>query len=914
MDSSDEFNSPEYGSDIDVEDEDWGKPTSCSYSDGQIQIPVTSTHALQQCNESRSIKTASSDRGSAGIEHPRTILHIDIDCFYAQVEMIRNPELKDKPLGIQQKYLMVTCNYKARELGVTKMMSVKDAKEKCPNLVLVSGEDLTHYRQMSYQISEFLTRYSSEVERLGFDENFIDITDMVQQRIHLGNYIPEIKGHIYGRDDFSVSKDLSPESCICGCHTRLAVGSQIADDIRDSLFQELGITCCGGISYNKLLSKLVAGTHKPNQQTTLFPEQTQELLKSLKHVRQIPGVGWNTCKILEAMGITTVRDVQSALLENLEKELGKPLAVTVKKLCDGIDDTPVHPYGLPQTMSDEDSFRKLSSVSEAKEKIRELLHSLLKRLLEDGRVPRTFRLTVRKFQTGMNKYTCRESRQCPVVPSVFFGFSSDTLNQVCNQMEKIAMNLFTKLVDTNQPFHLTLINVAFAKLEQKSKISIANYFSPTNQKRKEFEEKDEEPNAKRDRLDTDGDDHIRISQEKKPAGLLKWFRTNFTSKDIGNNNTKVLDTVGDGGDIHRSQKSVVDNKPQLHQFNKTRLSASCFKNYQTTGVASLEKVFEGTSVQSMKNNGLQTGSDKHSYTINLPREVDQSVFSELPASIQQELIQSFSKETQTGQIKCNGKNGILQQTSPASEITYAYKRQTLSGKSNPSSNCRVTGISRKIIDSRTFINNKLDQGFTEQNTLHSYSSSSVQETLKNEQTDCTIQSCNEIEGVTHIEKQLVTVCNCLHSCVQVEQQISLIDACTHNNQSLHNLYSSTGESDQNNCGKQSGMVKCSEENAFGGDNKYLKQTICIEDDPPGETQKPQLRISPEKHLEIPLDVDKEIFLSLPPDIQKEIIQDWKIRSESHAIKIDVNANSTNGKMSKSTKASKGILSYFSNAE
>ena len=79
------------------------------------------------------------------------------------------------------------------------------------------------------------------------------------------------------------------DSCSCGCHERLRVGSQVAADIREGLFKELGITCCGGIAHNKLLSKLVAGTHKPNQQTTLFPESTNTLMSSLKSVRNIPG-------------------------------------------------------------------------------------------------------------------------------------------------------------------------------------------------------------------------------------------------------------------------------------------------------------------------------------------------------------------------------------------------------------------------------------------------------------------------------------------------------------------------------------------------------------------------------------------------------------------------------------------------
>lgn len=67
--------------------------------------------------------------------------------------MIRNPALREVPLGIQQKYIIVTCNYVARDQGVTKLMSVTDAKERCPQLVLVKGEDLTHYREMSYKLT-----------------------------------------------------------------------------------------------------------------------------------------------------------------------------------------------------------------------------------------------------------------------------------------------------------------------------------------------------------------------------------------------------------------------------------------------------------------------------------------------------------------------------------------------------------------------------------------------------------------------------------------------------------------------------------------------------------------------------------------------------------------------------------------
>uniref|UniRef100_A0A2K6G4C0 DNA polymerase iota n=1 Tax=Propithecus coquereli TaxID=379532 RepID=A0A2K6G4C0_PROCO len=136
-----------------------------------------------------------------GISSSRVIVHLDLDCFYAQVEMISNPELKDKPLGVQQKNSVVTCNYEARKLGVRKLMSVRDAKEKCPQLVLVNGEDLTRYREMSYKVTELLKQFSPLVERLGFDENFVDLTEMVEKRLkqlqHDELSAVSVSGHVY---------------------------------------------------------------------------------------------------------------------------------------------------------------------------------------------------------------------------------------------------------------------------------------------------------------------------------------------------------------------------------------------------------------------------------------------------------------------------------------------------------------------------------------------------------------------------------------------------------------------------------------------------------------------------------------------------------------------------------------------
>ena len=150
--------------------------------------------------------------------HSRTIIHIDIDCFYAQVEMVKSPSLKNVPLGIQQKNIVVTSNYVAREYGIKKCMLISEAKKLCPNLTLVNGEDLHDYRQFSYKVTSLLHKYSQLVERLGLDENFIDVTHLVNDKLKISQ-APNSFGFLYGDEE---------SLCDCGCIDRINQVSQIA--------------------------------------------------------------------------------------------------------------------------------------------------------------------------------------------------------------------------------------------------------------------------------------------------------------------------------------------------------------------------------------------------------------------------------------------------------------------------------------------------------------------------------------------------------------------------------------------------------------------------------------------------------------------------------------------------------------
>ncbi|GFR42034.1 hypothetical protein Agub_g2851, partial [Astrephomene gubernaculifera] len=141
----------------------------------------------------------------------RVILHFDCDCFYAQVEEVRNPALRDVPLGVTQKYLIVTCNYLARAAGVTKLMNTRDALARCPHLVLVPGEDLGPYRQASKAIFAVLSRYGT-AEKLGLDETYVDVTQEVLRRLHSGTFAPpapppRLVGHLHTPAACAVAAD-----------------------------------------------------------------------------------------------------------------------------------------------------------------------------------------------------------------------------------------------------------------------------------------------------------------------------------------------------------------------------------------------------------------------------------------------------------------------------------------------------------------------------------------------------------------------------------------------------------------------------------------------------------------------------------------------------------------------------------
>ncbi|KAK3879168.1 hypothetical protein Pcinc_016246 [Petrolisthes cinctipes] len=357
--------------------------------------------------------------------HQRTILHLDADCFYAQVEMVRQPELRDKPLGIKQKNLVVTCNYVARSQGVKKCMWLKEAMEVLPELVLVDGSDLTHYRRFSTQISGVAQSLTHRVERLGLDENFIDVTDLVDEYMNATGS-SDIEGHVFG-DKEPVSMDLV-DPCGCGCRERLVAGSLVAKQLREQILKETGITVCAA--------------------------------------RSIPGIGSTTFSVLKDLGISTVQELQDVPLKLLRTKFDSETCSRLKEVSNGIDETSVKKSGKAQSVGLEDAFTKVNSVAEVKVKYQILLERLLKLLREDGRVPVSIRVSVRKFDLA-KRFGHRETRQTSISSSLFPDGVNNVGENTRSSLMKTVMGLFQKMVDTSKDFHLTLVGVAFNKLIER---------------------------------------------------------------------------------------------------------------------------------------------------------------------------------------------------------------------------------------------------------------------------------------------------------------------------------------------------------------------------------------------------------------------------------------------------------------
>jgi DNA polymerase-4 len=247
----------------------------------------------------------------------RKIIHIDMDAFYASVELKDRPELKDLPVVISSHHpraVIAAASYPARKFGLRSAMSMSQAKKLCPQ-VLVIEPNFEKYRHVSTQIHQIFQRYTHLIEPLSLDEAYLDVTENLKN-------IPS--------------------------------ATEVAIQIRNDIFQVTGLTASAGVAPNKFLAKIASDWHKPNGICVIKPSQVQNFIQHLA-LKKIPGVGKVTQEKLKALQLETLGDLQQMDEAILIQHFGK-YGQQLYLYAQGIDERPVQTERERRQISKETTF------------------------------------------------------------------------------------------------------------------------------------------------------------------------------------------------------------------------------------------------------------------------------------------------------------------------------------------------------------------------------------------------------------------------------------------------------------------------------------------------------------------------------------------------------------------------------
>ncbi|MEG3656344.1 DNA polymerase IV [Arenibacter palladensis] len=272
----------------------------------------------------------------------RKIIHVDMDAFYASVEQMDNPALKGKPLavgGAEKRGVVSAASYEARKFGVRSAMSGYLAKRNCPDLIFVPPR-FERYKEISLKIRNIFFDYTDLVEPLSLDEAYLDVT---------------------------TNKKGNPSA------------SLIAEEIRQRIFNEVGLTASAGISINKFLAKVASDYNKPNGQKTVNPEEVISFLEELE-IRKFYGVGKVTADKMYHLGIFTGKDLKQKSVEFLREHFGKS-GDYYYHVVRGIHNSEVKPNRIPKSVGAERTFdENLSSEIFMLQRLENIATELEKRL------------------------------------------------------------------------------------------------------------------------------------------------------------------------------------------------------------------------------------------------------------------------------------------------------------------------------------------------------------------------------------------------------------------------------------------------------------------------------------------------------------------------------------------------------
>ncbi len=246
------------------------------------------------------------------------VLHVDMDSFYASVEVNENPKLRGLPLlvgGRGNRGVVTAATYEARAFGVRAGMPMSQAKRRCPQAVVLPGRQ-SLYSEYSERVMEVLSRITDRVEQISIDEAFLDVE---------------------------------------GARRRLGRPLEIAAGLRTQVRREVGLPASVGIGRSKVIAKIASGEAKPDG-IALVPDQASVAFLQALPIGALPGVGRVTGDLLQRKGIHYVKDLAQTEDTYLVEWLGEARALSLKQLALGKDDAPVTSRPQEKSISTERTF------------------------------------------------------------------------------------------------------------------------------------------------------------------------------------------------------------------------------------------------------------------------------------------------------------------------------------------------------------------------------------------------------------------------------------------------------------------------------------------------------------------------------------------------------------------------------
>lgn len=260
----------------------------------------------------------------------RIIIHVDMDAFFASVEVMDNPSLKGKPVivcGLGERGVVSTCSYEARRYGVHSAMPVFMAVKKCPMGEFIPVR-MSRYKEISSKIFDIFREYTEKIEPLSIDEAFLDLTN-----------------------------------------TEFNDGIEVANSIKDRVRSELGLTLSVGVSYNKFLAKLASDWNKPNGIKVITKDMIPDILFPL-NINKVFGIGKKTVSKLNNIGIFTIKDLYEMPQELYMEYMGK-MGIDIYNRIRGIDNREVRVSRERKSIGKETTFK--SDIVDKKELLEYLL-------------------------------------------------------------------------------------------------------------------------------------------------------------------------------------------------------------------------------------------------------------------------------------------------------------------------------------------------------------------------------------------------------------------------------------------------------------------------------------------------------------------------------------------------------------